>query len=118
MGKGLGETILLLKNGKINRTGARVIVSRLFDTPNLAPEIYAKDNGLILSVDTERINSVIADVLANDQKSVNDYLGGKEKALMALFGKCMKALNGGCDPKILRETLTQAVERLRPKNDT
>ena len=117
MGKGLGETILLLKNGKINRTGAREIVSRLFDTPELDPKSYAEENGLILTFDEAKLNSVIADVLASDPRSVSDYLGGKEKALMALFGKCMKALNGGCDPKVLRETLTQAVEKLRPETD-
>ena len=113
MGKGLGETILLLKNGKINRTGAREIISRLFDTPDLDPKSYAEENGLTLTFDEAKLNSVIADVLASDPRSVSDYLGGKEKALMALFGKCMKALNGGCDPKVLRETLTQAVEKLR-----
>ena len=117
MGKSLGETILLLKSGRINRTGAREIVSKLFDIPDLNPKSYAETNGLILTVDEEKLNSVIADVIDSDPRSVSDYLDGKEKALMALFGKCMKALSGGCDPKILREALTRAVEKLRPEAD-
>ena len=36
--------------------------------------------------------------------------GGKEKALMALFGKCMKELKGNCNPQVLREMLLKSIE--------
>ena len=35
----------------------------------------------------------------------------KEKALMALFGKCMKELKGNCDPQTLRTILIDAVNK-------
>jgi aspartyl-tRNA(Asn)/glutamyl-tRNA(Gln) amidotransferase subunit B len=50
-------------------------------------------------------------VIANDPKSVADYKGGKEKALMALYGRCMKELRGNCDPLLLKKILTDAVNR-------
>ena len=46
-------------------------------------------------------------------EAVSDYLGGKEKALQALFGLCMKDLHGKGDPSSIREFLTQEVEKLR-----
>ena len=37
--------------------------------------------------------------------------GSKEKALMALFGKCMKELKGNCDPAVLREHLLAEIAK-------
>ena len=36
---------------------------------------------------------------------------GKEKALMALFGKCMKQLKGNCDPQVLRTMLIDEINK-------
>ena len=45
----------------------------------------------------------------NNPKAVEDYRGGKEKALGALVGQVMKAMKGKADPgsvnKMLREML-------------
>ena len=48
-------------------------------------------------------------VVESDPKSVSDFKGGKEKALMALFGKCMKELKGNCDPQQLKVILLECV---------
>ena len=46
---------------------------------------------------------------SNNPKAVDDYRGGKEKALGALVGQVMKAMKGKADPgsvnKMLREML-------------
>ena len=38
-------------------------------------------------------------------------ISGKEKALMALFGKCMKELKGNCDPQTLRTILIEEINK-------
>ena len=55
------------------------------------------------------IISVVRNVIASDPKSVSDFKGGKEKALMALFGKCMKELKGNCDPQQLKVILLDCI---------
>ena len=65
----------------------------------------------LIENDTSLIERVVCEVIANDPKSVADYKGGKEKALMALYGKCMKELRGNCDPLLLKRILTDAVNR-------
>ena len=77
---------------------------------DIDPEKYAEENAFIVSNDTSKIQDVINSVVAADQKSVADYKSGKEKALMALFGKCMKELKGNCDPQILREMLLKTIQ--------
>ena len=60
---------------------------------------------------SEETEKVVSEVVAGDAKSVADFKSGKEKALMALFGKCMKQLKGNCDPQVLRESLIAAIDK-------
>ncbi len=111
-GKALGELIKLVSGGKVGRANAKKVLVAMFDDESIAPEAYAEENGFIISNDTGLIDKVIRDVVAADPKSVADYKGGKEKALMALFGKCMKELRGNCDPQVLRAMLIEYIGKL------
>ncbi|MBQ4116514.1 MAG: Asp-tRNA(Asn)/Glu-tRNA(Gln) amidotransferase subunit GatB [Clostridia bacterium] len=108
-GKALGQLIKLVADGKVGNANARKILDEMFEN-DIDPEKYAEENGFIVSNDTGKIQDVINAVVAADQKSVSDYKSGKEKALMALFGKCMKELKGNCDPQVLREMLLKTIQ--------
>ena len=108
-GEKLGELIKLVSSGKVGRANGKKILAAMFDDSSILPEEYAKENGLIISNDTSLVEKVVKEVIAEDQKSVSDYKSGKEKALMALFGKCMRSLKGNCDPQVLREILIRTV---------
>ncbi len=110
-GKALGELILLVSGGKVGRANAKKVLSAMFEDATLSPEAYAEANGLIVSNDTGLIESTIQAVIAADPKAVSDYKSGKEKAIMALFGKCMKELKGNCDPQVLRTMLVDAINK-------
>jgi len=109
-GKRLGELIVLVADGKVSRPNAKKILAVMFEN-DIDPAKYAEENGFIVSNDTGKIEEVIKSIVASDPKSVADYKGGKEKALMALFGKCMKELKGNCDPGVLRELLIDTVNK-------
>ena len=109
-GKSLGELINLVTEGKVSRPNAKKILAVMFDE-GVSPAEYAEKEGFIVSNDTGKIEAVIAAAIASDPKAVADFKGGKEKALMALFGKCMKELKGNCDPQTLREMLIEAVNK-------
>ena len=108
-GKALGELILLVSGGKVGRANAKKILFAMFDDASIEPAAYAEANGYVMSNDTGKIEEVIKAVIAADPKSVADYKSGKEKALMALFGKCMKELKGNCDPATLRKLLIDSI---------
>ena len=109
-GTSLGKLIKLVSDGKVGRGNAKKILEALFDT-DLDPERYAEENGFIVSNDTGLIEKVIKEAIAADPKAVADFKGGKEKALMALFGKCMKQLTGNCDPQVLRKLLIDEINK-------
>ena len=69
-------------------------------------EIFARD-----IEDTSAIENIVKEAIAADLKSVADFKAGKEKALMALFGKCMKQLKGNANPQVLREILIAEINK-------
>ncbi|MBQ4150621.1 MAG: Asp-tRNA(Asn)/Glu-tRNA(Gln) amidotransferase subunit GatB [Clostridia bacterium] len=107
-GKALGKLIGLVASDSVNRGNAKKILSAMFEA-DIDPETYAKENGFIVSNDLGAIEDVVKAVVAADPKSVSDYKGGKEKAFMALFGKCMKELKGNCNPQVLKEILIKEI---------
>ncbi len=109
-GRGLGELIKLVMDGKVQRGNAKKILSVMFEE-EIDPASYAEANGFIVSNDTGAIEETVKRIVAADPKSVADYKGGKEKALMALFGKCMKELKGNCDPQVLRTMLLDCISK-------
>lgn len=111
-GKSLGELIVLVAGNKVGRANAKKILSAMFDDSTIEPESYAEANGYVMSNDTGKFEAVVKAVVDADPKSVADYKGGKEKALMALFGKCMRELKGNCDPQTLREILIAYVNKI------
>ncbi|MBQ2714272.1 MAG: Asp-tRNA(Asn)/Glu-tRNA(Gln) amidotransferase subunit GatB [Clostridia bacterium] len=109
-GKALGELIVLVNDGKVSRMNAKKILDAIFEGEE-NPATYAEKQGFIVSNDTGAIEAIIKSVVDSDPKSVQDYKSGKEKALMALFGKCMRELKGNCDPQILKKLLLECVEK-------
>ena len=111
-GKRLGELILLVKEDKVGRANAKIILGAMFESADTDPAAYAKEHGFLISNDEALINGVVKAVVDADAKSVADYKNGKEKALMFLFGKCMKELKGNCNPGLLRTSLINYIAKL------
>ena len=107
-GKALGQLIKLVADDKVTRGNAKKILNVMFDE-DIDPSAYAEENGMIVSNDMGQVEEIVKAVIAADPKSVNDFKSGKEKALMALFGKCMKELKGNCNPQVLREMLLKFI---------
>ncbi len=104
----LGKVILMLTENKISRNIAKEVFEKVF-TENIDPEKYIKENGLELVTDNTAIKAVVEGVIANNEKSVEEYKGGKEKAFQYLIGQSMRELKGQASAqevsKMLKEIL-------------
>ncbi len=107
-GRALGTLIKLVSDGTVSHANGKKILEVMFDE-DIDPKKYAEENGYIVSNDTGKIEDVVRTVIAANPKSVADYKNGKEKALMAIFGQCMRELKGNCDPQLLRETILKNI---------
>ncbi|MBR2474217.1 MAG: Asp-tRNA(Asn)/Glu-tRNA(Gln) amidotransferase subunit GatB [Clostridia bacterium] len=110
-GKTLGKLIKLVTDGKVSRPNAKKILAEMFES-EIDPAKYAEEQGYIVSSDTGAIEATVREIVIADERSVTDYKSGKEKALMAIFGKCMKALKGNCDPQTLRQMIIDVINSI------
>ncbi len=105
----LATIIKMVDSGEINRNaGKKVLIAVVED--NVDPVEFVKAQGLDKKFDSSAIEGVIDNVIAQNEKAVADYKSGKEKALMALFGACMKELRGAGDPAVIKELLEKKLK--------
>ncbi len=107
-GRALGVLIKLVSDGTVSHANAKKILEVMFDE-DIDPKKYAEENGYIVSNDMGKIEDVVKAIIAANPKSVADYKNGKERALMAIFGQCMRELKGNCDPNVLRELILKNI---------
>jgi len=80
-------------SGKI----AKQVFDKLWNSDATADEIIEKE-GLKQITDTGAIEAIVDEVIAANPVPVEQYLSGKDKALMALVGQVMKATQGKANP--------------------
>jgi aspartyl-tRNA(Asn)/glutamyl-tRNA(Gln) amidotransferase subunit B len=98
---------LLYKKQVTSRVAKDIIIAlALADTD---PYDYALKQGLLGENSMVSIESLIADVITQNQSVVADYRSGKTAALQFLLGQTMKRSRGSIDPGILSDALKQAI---------
>ena len=107
----LVKLLTLIKEGKINRNTAVEVFAAVFDE-DADPAAYVKEHGLEQVNDTALVESTVAQVFAENPKSVADYQAGKQKAFGFLVGQTMKLLKGKADPKVVNQVIRQKLEEL------
>ena len=100
----LAKLIRLADEKMINSTVAKEVFEAMFDS-DMDPEKYVEEKGLKTVSDEGALKKAIEEVIANNPKSVEDYRGGKEKAIGFLVGQTMKAMKGKADPGKVNEML-------------
>ncbi len=71
-----------------------------------SPKQIIDEKGLSQNSDSDFINKIVAEVMANNEKSINDYKNGKTNALGYLVGQCMKASKGKANPGLVKQAVT------------
>lgn len=104
----LGEIINLLNSNKISRDSAKKVFKAVFEE-DVIPADYVKAHNMEVLSDTGAIRSVVEEVIAGNQKAVEEYKGGKSQSFNFLIGQCMRALKGKAPAaevtKILKEII-------------
>ena len=104
--KRLGEMIQLIMKDTISGKIAKKVFKEMLTNPD-SPEKIVKDKGLVQITDTKAIEGIVDEVIANNQKAVDDYKGGNKKAIGALVGQVMKASKGKANPQMVNKMLAE-----------
>ena len=108
-GQGLGEMIGLIEKGTISSKIAKTVFKTMLETGK-SPQAIVEEQGLVQISDESAIVAVVDAVIAANPQSVEDYRGGKEKALGFLVGQIMRETKGKANPGLVNKLL---LERLK-----
>lgn len=100
----LGKMVKLIESGKISGKIGKEIFPELLEK-GTDVEILIKEKGLEQVSDTGAIEAFCKEVIEENPKIVEDYQGGKEKALGALVGQVMKKSRGQANPGMVNGML-------------
>jgi aspartyl-tRNA(Asn)/glutamyl-tRNA(Gln) amidotransferase subunit B len=97
-----------IADGTISNNAGKKVFSLMWEAQSedehLADAIIERE-GLKQISDTGALEAIVDEVLAANAKSVEQYKAGKEAAINALIGQCMKASKGKANPAQVTELL-------------
>ncbi len=102
----LAKLIALTEGKAINSTVAKEVFEVMFEE-DMDPEKYVEEKGLKMVSDEGALRKAVEEVIAANPQSVEDYRGGKEKAIGFLVGQTMKAMKGKADPASVNQLLKE-----------
>ena len=102
----LAKLIGLVDSKAINGSVAKEVFEIMFEK-DIDPEKYVEEKGLKTVNDEGALRKTVEEVIAQNPQSVEDYRGGKEKALGFLVGQTMKAMQGKADPGMVNQLLKE-----------
>ncbi|HHU52244.1 MAG TPA: Asp-tRNA(Asn)/Glu-tRNA(Gln) amidotransferase subunit GatB [Firmicutes bacterium] len=107
-----GDLLKLIDEGEISVSVGKQVFAQMFRT-GAAPEEIIKAEGFKQISDETQLLAVINKAIKDHPQSVQDYLGGKEKAAGFLVGQIMRETKGQANPKLLKDLLHRELEKLK-----
>jgi len=115
--QGLVELVGLLQKGTINRPTAKEVLATMFQTGRAAAQIV-EERGLARIGDEDQLSRIVAGVLQENPRPVQEYLDGKEAVLRFLIGQVMRATRGKADPQLAAQLLQEQLTTMKMQERT
>ena len=101
----LAALVSRIADATISNNAARQVFDALWQGEGDNVDAIIEAKGLRQMRDPGELERVVAEVIAANPKSVEEFRAGKQKAFNALVGQAMKATQGKADPAQLNELL-------------
>ncbi|MCL2391158.1 MAG: Asp-tRNA(Asn)/Glu-tRNA(Gln) amidotransferase subunit GatB [Oscillospiraceae bacterium] len=96
--------IALVDDKIVNRAVGKKLLLKVYEQ-GIDPKAYVEENGLAMVSDTRLLEAAVQAVIAENEKSVQEYRGGSQKVFGFLVGQVMKKTAGKADPQSVNELL-------------
>jgi aspartyl-tRNA(Asn)/glutamyl-tRNA(Gln) amidotransferase subunit B len=104
----LAEILGLIDQGTLSGKLAKEVLVKVLGTGKQIKDIIS-ESGMTQISDQGEIEKLVAEVINNNPKPVEEYKKGKETAITFLVGQLMKASKGRVNPKLAGELLKKAL---------
>ncbi|OGY55845.1 MAG: glutaminyl-tRNA synthase (glutamine-hydrolyzing) subunit B [Candidatus Buchananbacteria bacterium RIFCSPLOWO2_02_FULL_46_11b] len=99
------EFITLIHGNKINSTIAQKLLEKMVQTKK-DPSVILDEEGLDKGVEQKDIETIIDQIISQNQKEVEAYKQGKTTLLQFFIGQAMRQTKGQADPETLKNIIT------------
>ncbi|MCF9046407.1 Asp-tRNA(Asn)/Glu-tRNA(Gln) amidotransferase subunit GatB [Acinetobacter nectaris] len=103
----LGGMIARIVDNTISGKIAKQVFGFMWESNGSSADQIIEEKGLKQETDTGAIEAIIKEVLAANEKMVEEYKSGKEKAFNGLVGQVMKASRGKANPAQVNQLMKQ-----------
>jgi aspartyl-tRNA(Asn)/glutamyl-tRNA(Gln) amidotransferase subunit B len=108
----LAELLLLVEKRTINLPTAKGLLPELFEKGGRPGELVAA-RGLGQIGNADEIGSWVDQILAENPKSVQDFLAGKQAAASFFVGQVMKRSRGKADPQLVGKMVAERLAAMK-----
>lgn len=108
----LAKLVNIVAKGLISNKIAKDIFNDLIKD-NLDPEEYVKNKNLIQISNSQEIEKIIDDVIANNPLEVEKYLSGKQSVIGFFVGQIMKLSKGKANPQLVNTLLKDKLDNYK-----
>lgn len=105
----LGGMIARIVDNTISGKIAKQVFGFMWEAEGKSADDIIAEKGLKQETDTGAIEAIIKEVLAANEKMVEEYKSGKEKAFNGLVGQVMKASKGKANPAQVNELMKKLI---------
>jgi aspartyl-tRNA(Asn)/glutamyl-tRNA(Gln) amidotransferase subunit B len=99
--KNLAAVIAMISAGELSSRGAKDLIAGALVSGKDARKI-AQEKNLIQKSDAGELTVIIAKIISENKKVVDEYKAGKQASLQFLIGQGMKATKGSANPEMLK----------------
>jgi len=99
-----------LLDNKISSKGAKIIIEEIIHNNKKSPAEVIQEKQLEQLSDPSSLESIVANVIQENSKVVDDYKKGKENALQFLVGKVMAQTKGAANPQVIRDLIQKLLK--------
>ncbi|KHN66668.1 glutamyl-tRNA amidotransferase [Acinetobacter calcoaceticus] len=105
----LGGMIARIVDNTISGKIAKQVFGFMWESEGKSADDIIAEKGLKQETDTGAIEAIIKEVLTANEKMVEEYKSGKEKAFNGLVGQVMKASKGKANPAQVNELMKKLI---------
>ncbi len=108
--EGVAELVELVEAGKISGKQAKDVLEKAYESGELPSAIVARE-GIAQMSDAGELEGIVAEVIAENPRAVEDYKSGKTSAVQFLVGQVMKRTKGRAKPDSVSPLLLSKLEQ-------
>ena len=103
----IANVVIMVSNNEIPNNALKRIIDKMISTGKSFDELFSKSD--FAEIDANELNDIIEKVIINNPKAVNDYLGGKTKAIASLIGLVMRETKGKANASEVEKILISKI---------